>query len=266
MNDPDATNLNLYDSTKPTVYLVHGWLQRYNAPWLVYLKDQWLQNVDCNIISVDWSCLAINYFTAAAINIGIVGKQIGAMTVYLETGGYLEINEVTCFGHSLGAHSCGMAGKYVFYNTNTKIAVIYGSDPAGPCVTIPSQNPDDYRLIATDATYVEVYHCTAGTVGVNLDCGVVDIYFNLGIIPQCGCVAPVEVDAITKCQIFCDHENCNLYFIYSLNANNIFKAYKISGYNYFIYSLLYLSPNQCPLVDPNISNPSLVVGIHGNHQ
>lgn len=131
------------------------------------------------------------------------------------------------FGHSLGAHVAGLSGKYINNLQTTKIGIIFASDAAGVCVTQPEVNPCNFRLCSTDASFVEVFHCTDRTIGVDMSFGDADIYFNTGTNVQCGCTLLMidgEIDQITKCEPLCSHENCNLYFIYSLQTKSIFRG------------------------------------------
>lgn len=217
-------NLDFYIESNPACFLINGWLQSYNASWVQFVKNQWIKNDSCNVIVVDWVCISVNYYTAATKDIKTVGNYIGEMIQSLAVRKNLRISDTTIFAHSIGAHVAGLCGKYINSFNGSQIGVIYASDPAGPCITSPSLNPPNFRLVSTDAAYVQVLHCSAGVIGVNLLCGDADIYFNKGTNVQCGCGNRVAIDYITKYEPLCSHENCNLYFAYSLDPNNIFSA------------------------------------------
>lgn len=128
----------------------------------------------------------------------------------------------------MGAHVAGFCGKYINSLNQSQIGVIYATDAAGPCITYPNLNPENFRLVSTDASYVQVLHCTDGTFGVNVACGDADVYFNKGTKSQCGCGFWKEMDYIIACEPMCSHENCNLYFAYSLDVTNVFSAKQIN--------------------------------------
>lgn len=88
--------------------------------------------------------------------------------------------DLLIFGHSLGAHICGVAGKNV---KSMRIPVIIGLDPAYPFVTKDNINS---RLHITDAEYVQVMHTNAGHLGLPYPVGHADFYPNWGRI-QPGC-------------------------------------------------------------------------------
>lgn len=222
--------MGLYDTSLPTYFIIHGWTNTYDAKPLLFLKKQWLKNFNANIISVDWSCKANDYFKAATINVKTVGDYIGQMILHLLKNYNLKLSEIIVFGHSMGAHIAGFCGKYVMSHSldGEKIAYIAASDPAGPCFTLPNINPASFRLDALDALYVQVLHCTDGLTGTLEPLGSANVYFNKGTNIQCGCGIPAETDYVNQCEPFCSHNNCLLYFIYSLTETNNFKAKKIA--------------------------------------
>lgn len=265
-------NMVYYNKKLPTYFIIHGWDNTYDAPPLIFLKKQWLKNVDANIISVDWSCLATDYFKAATVNIQTVGFHIGKMILYLVKQYGLNLIDTIVFGHSMGAHIAGFSGKYIISNSGEKLGYIAASDAAGPCITFPIVNEADFRLDPSDATYVQALHCTDELTGTKEKLGSANIYFNKGISIQCGCGVPLESDYVNSCVPFCSHNNCLLYFIYSLTKTNIFKAKQITNYNsalqYFLFNII--SSPFCPLnIDKFYADSSstyMQVGIQGKER
>lgn len=74
---------------------------------------------------------------------------------------------------NLGAHIAGMAGK----QTNGRIQVIFGLDPAGPLFSLNSPNE---RLDANDAVYTEGLRTNAGDMGFAEPLAHADFYVNWG--------------------------------------------------------------------------------------
>lgn len=62
---------------------------------------------------VDWSRLsALPCYTAAVHNMKTVAKCVATMLAHLRTSG-LNVDQLTCVGHSLGAHVCGIVANYL---------------------------------------------------------------------------------------------------------------------------------------------------------
>jgi len=71
-------------------------------------------------------------------------------------------------GHSLGAHICGYAAKWLKTRTAGKLPRISALDPAGPMFQFlddPALN--EIRVWKEDAEIVEVFHSNAGDLGVD---------------------------------------------------------------------------------------------------
>lgn len=264
-------NMEFYNTSLPTYFIIHGWNNTYNAKPLIFLQKQWLKNFKANVISVDWSCLATDYFKASTVNIQTVGFYIGKFILYLLENFGLKLSEVIVFGHSMGSHIAGCSGKYVKNNSvgGEKIGYIAASDASGPCTTLPTVNQAEFRLDPSDATYVQALHCTGGTTGTTAMLGTSNVYFNEGIEGQCGCGVPLESDYVNICPPFCSHNNCLLYFIYSLTKTNNFKAKQITSLvsgeniNYLVYNIVSFCALNIQSFYANASSTYMQVGIHG---
>lgn len=81
---------------------------------------------------------------------------------------------MTCVGHSLGAHICGMVSNHL----TTKQHKIIGLDPARPLIEQHASR--DYRLTRDDATNVQIIHTNAGTLGQESLTGSLDLCINGG--------------------------------------------------------------------------------------
>ena len=102
---------------------------------------------------------------------------------------------LTCMGHSLGAHSCGMAGKILFAGVTLtastgvkkKLDKIIALDPAGPTFDRQLKKTTlkvNWRLMKTDAVFVYGLHTAAqGNLfnpGSMTPVGHLDVYPNQG--------------------------------------------------------------------------------------
>ncbi|XP_055850859.1 phospholipase A1-like [Episyrphus balteatus] len=125
----------------------------------------------------------------------------------------MRFDTLTLFGHSMGAHVAGFAGKNV---KRGKIHAIFGMDPALPL--FPYNDPTR-RLAATDAEYVESIHTNGGDWGFYQPIGQTAFYPNGGKY-QPGC----ENDS----NQFCSHIRAGLFMIEAINSlgTNDFLAVK----------------------------------------
>jgi pancreatic triacylglycerol lipase len=99
--------------------------------------------------------------------------RVGAQFLdFLASNRFIDYNECTVVGYSLGAHLAGMVGKNV---RNGKIDTIIGLEPAG--LLFDLNNPTT-RLATTDAYYVEVIHTNGWDLGIGDPIGHADFYPN----------------------------------------------------------------------------------------
>lgn len=77
------------------------------------IKDAYLERKDVNVIVMDWSSLShsILYFPSKW-STRRIGKHLGQFISFLVANG-VDISQVHCIGHSLGAHICGYAGSSI---------------------------------------------------------------------------------------------------------------------------------------------------------
>lgn len=82
-----------------------------------FLKIIWftayLNNGKYNVFMVDWGKLsAIPCYAASVHNLKPVAKCMAVMLTHLRAAG-LDVDQLTCVGHSLGAHLCGIMANYL---------------------------------------------------------------------------------------------------------------------------------------------------------
>lgn len=188
--------------TNPFVFILHGWQEKYDAPWMLNMGALWVQYHEVNVCLVDWSLLAASdYFTVSKINIYIVGLYINSFIQYLNLAIQLEWADVKCVGLGLGAHTCGNLGL----TSTGKLGAIYGLDPSGPWFGFPYVACNDRRLDATDAGQVLVIHTSAPIYGYAYNCGHEDFYPNYGTVPQPGCIYPFSQESDSPDVVICSH-------------------------------------------------------------
>lgn len=185
-------NVTYFRRNKPFKIVTHGYLNCADHPWMTRMKSAYLQKDDCNIIQLNWAKGSIlPYPTSAGYSKDLGGYIAKLMKELNETMGVPYYN-MHCIGHSLGAHICGFAGKYI-NSINYTISRITGLDPAGPLFTKASQ---DQRLNRTDAAFVDVIHTDIRKYGLAMPLGTIDFYPNGGEAPQPGCFTVDKVKDI----------------------------------------------------------------------
>ncbi|XP_050673968.1 inactive pancreatic lipase-related protein 1-like [Leptidea sinapis] len=192
-----------FNAANDVKIITHGWFSSNNASWLEDMKDTFLQDMDLNVITVDWSSLAQNIlYPASALATRHVGKKVARLINALKRSYSIKSDMVHLIGHSLGAHVMGYAGSYT---QDDPVFRITGLDPARPLFEVPKL-PDKYILDKSDAVFVDVIHTDAGVLGFSSNCGHVDFFPNGGKPIQPGCTGNiVEQEA-------CSHgRSCDLF-------------------------------------------------------
>ncbi|XP_037521523.1 phospholipase A1 [Rhipicephalus sanguineus] len=195
-----------FSRAKPLFILVHGWLESAYAPWAQSIKDALLNEVDGNVVVVDWSGLAATTYANAAANTAAVGRTLALVMQRLVQEFPLSAALVHAIGYSFGAQVSGFFGRNLKKNTGTLIARITALDPAGPLF-----NETDVCVCPEDAAFVDVIHTSGGykhqpwQLGLLRPTGHVDFYVN-GAKNQPGCYGST----------LCDHMRAPILFLESL--------------------------------------------------
>ncbi|XP_037933224.1 phospholipase A1-like [Teleopsis dalmanni] len=171
----------IYNPLKPTVFSIHGWLSNKDSDENKIIVPAKLEQEDCNVIVVDYSLVLSEQSTEDIAS--YVGAKVADFILLLYTYFDVKISNIHVVGFSMGAQTSGFVGQFVYKSTGEKIAKITGLDPAGGMY---NSLPEDERLSADDAHFVEVIHTNGGIVGYYAPCGHADYYPNGGRI-QPGC-------------------------------------------------------------------------------
>jgi len=236
-DDPDTIRYSKFDPTRPTQFLVHGFIDDGTVRWMKRLTANLLDHGDYNVIIVNWGGGSMPMYSQATSNTRVVGLEIGHMvnTMIKEFG--VDPADVHCIGHSLGSHTCGYAGEQI-----QGLGRITGLDPAEPYF---QYLPSNVRLDETDAKFVDAIHTDAKTIlllgyGMLQPVGHLDFYVNGGS-GQPGCdPANIAIDAITEDMVngvrelgACNHLRAIEFFIDSLVQGLTYVGYECADNDIF---------------------------------
>lgn len=173
----------LFDKTKPTKIITHGFVNDGNSPACLELKDSYLEYHDVNVIIVDWGPISKNpIYMVPLSKVKSVGEFCGMFGDNLISLG-VDPKSIHIIGHSLGAHVSGVCSRSI---RKGKIARVTGLDPAGPGFSPPIISNSELR--PTDADFVDSIHTCMGIYGVAFSNSQADFYPNGGIPPMPGCI------------------------------------------------------------------------------
>lgn len=211
----DAASFPSYfDSSKPIVFLIHGWNNDYQSSLNVIVTPALLNHADVNVIVVDWSKIANKNYLTAAWAVNDIGEFVAQFADSLSTLYNVKRSQMNCIGHSLGAHVCGSLGA----SLNGEIDQIIGLDPASPLFTVSNT---DGRVDTTDSQFVHIIHTSGGFLGFKSSIGHAD-YFPNGGSSQPGC----GIDLVGSCA----HSRAYQFFADSLN-NGQFVSRQCDSYS-----------------------------------
>ncbi|KAJ3626153.1 hypothetical protein MTP99_016671 [Tenebrio molitor] len=223
VNGTTADIGKIFDKSKPTKFVTHGWLSSGIADTCVKIKNGFLQKYDANVFIMDWSEISGNviYPIPMAATKG-VGEYYSEFINNLVDSG-VDPQTIHLVGHSLGAHVSGFAARRV----KGKIGRVTGLDPALPGFNSP-ELVDGGHLNKSDADFVDVIHTCAGYLGMKMSIGDADFYPNGGSVPQPGCGSVFEMIEA------CSHGRSWEYFAASLVSSIPFMAYRCDSFDTFL--------------------------------
>ncbi|XP_045529146.1 phospholipase A1 [Pieris brassicae] len=166
--------------TRKNVFIIHGFNGTHSKTPMSFIRNAYLWRNDYNVFMVDWSELSrFPCYLSALANMRLAAQCSAQLYSYLTQSGVLA-KMITCVGHSLGAHICGMMSGHLTEKQNK----IIGLDPARPLVS--EYGSREFRLSRDDANVVQVVHTNAGFLGESGQIGHVDFCVNGGRL-QPGC-------------------------------------------------------------------------------
>ncbi|KAH8285738.1 hypothetical protein KR018_001808 [Drosophila ironensis] len=190
-----------FSKKRETVFLIHGFNGTAIDVHLQFLRDGNRRNPfyamrselnapifvftaylsrDFNVITVDWRPLTrYPCYLHSLINTRLTAQCTAQIYAFLTHYG-AERERITCVGHSLGAHICGMISNHL---TRKQYRII-GLDPARPLIERKKSNT--FRLSHDDASVIQVIHTNAGYLGQEDNTGHLNYCINGGRVqPFC---------------------------------------------------------------------------------
>ncbi|XP_076241015.1 phospholipase A1-like [Calliopsis andreniformis] len=251
-NNVQGVKVNSQDNQIPlawgkVVFVIHGFVAQANQSSIYDLTRALVQQEHVNVFSVNWDDAACNgglsltdtlAYNSAVKNVPTVGEDVAKFIVRLQQKFGVKIQDIVLFGHSLGAHIAGFAGKAVQRMTNQKLQQIIGMDPAGPSFR---GNSCSNRLCVTDARFVQALH-TSRILGYHDAIGNVDFYFHGGT-HQPGCILTT-----------CDHSRSVFYATQAVYNPQCFLGTRWQLDSSNILSTSQCNPNICSYVGLNAPN------------
>ncbi|XP_056633533.1 pancreatic lipase-related protein 2-like [Diorhabda sublineata] len=220
IDDEESLRKSHFNFSEPTVIFFHAFFESYQSTPGRLIRTAFLQRKDYNVLFVDAQRLEAGpWYLTAAKNTMVVGKYTAKFVDYLVSKG-LHLPSLHLTGLSLGAQMAGVCAQTV---KSGRIRRITGMDPAGPLF---AKWPNDVKLDAGDADFVDVIHSDAGIFGYPTSVGHVDFWPNRGIAPQPGCTVK-EIEARNPGSLieplFCSHWRSYQFFAESVINPDAFR-------------------------------------------
>ncbi|XP_061729918.1 phospholipase A1 isoform X1 [Cydia pomonella] len=202
----DLLDVYGWKRSRKNVLIIHGFNGTHSKSPMSFLRDAYLSRKDYNVFMVDWSPLSrFPCYLSALSNLRLTAQCTAQLYSYITQAGAMA-KMITCVGHSLGAHVCGMASEHL----TKKQYKIIGLDPARPLAS--AYGSSQYRLTRHDAHVVQVIHTNAGFLGESGLIGHADFCVNGGRT-QPGCQG--HFMRIARCS----HFMSSCYFAASVRQN-----------------------------------------------
>jgi hypothetical protein len=234
----DELNALPLDTSKKTIYLMHGWLDTLDTSrfWWSPIVESVKKNKpqDYQIIFVDWSRgSSSSYYLPAVSNMRVTADMIASsIRTFIDDLGFNPLN-IRLIGFSLGAHLAGFTGKLL--TGRRKLAWITGLEPANAMFEMSSTTGElifssknllksiiiisSGSIYKTDAHYVDIIHSASGNILQGFSkiqpLGHRDYYINGANVPQPGCHNEMPFGAVGAFFSYrrpCSHDRAPLAF------------------------------------------------------
>ncbi|XP_077549645.1 pancreatic lipase-related protein 2-like isoform X2 [Haemaphysalis longicornis] len=222
--DADSFADSKFDSTRPTMFIIHGYLEHGYLKWVLDMSTELLTKDNYNVIVVDWGQAAQPPYTQAVANARMVGALVADMIMHIQDKYSVAGSDFHLIGYNVGAHIAGYAGERV-----KGIGRITGLDPADPYFA----NTDKVvRLDPTDADFVDVIHTGGSTFDASPNRPTVQDYGHLDFYPNGGAPLECQEPGIRR-YVSCNDQRSQQYFTESVNSDCPFYGFACDSYANF---------------------------------
>uniref|UniRef100_A0A4X2M4Q8 Triacylglycerol lipase n=1 Tax=Vombatus ursinus TaxID=29139 RepID=A0A4X2M4Q8_VOMUR len=236
-SDPSNIEASNFKTHRKTRFIIHGFLDTGEESWAIDMCKKILQVENVNCFCVDWKKGSRTRYVQAANNIRVVGAETAYLINVLSTEFGYSPSNIHTIGHSLGAHVAGEAGRRL----QGQIGRITGLDPAEPCF---QNTPEEVRLDASDAMFVDVIHTDAAAMLPNLGLGMSQLTGHLDFFPNGGKQMPgcqknilstiIDINGIwegSRDFAACNHLRSYKYYSESILQPDGFLGYPCTSYD-----------------------------------
>ncbi|KAM9070049.1 inactive pancreatic lipase-related protein 1-like isoform 2-T4 [Sarcophilus harrisii] len=251
-SEPSTIEDSNFKTDRKTRFIIHGYIDKGEENWLLDMCKNMFQVEEVNCICVDWKGGSQTTYSQAANNIRVVGAEVAKMIKVLSTNYQYPPSKVHIIGHSIGAHAAGEAGRRI-----PGLSRITGLDPAESSF---EGAPEEVRLDASDALFVDVIHTDSAPLIPNLGFGTTELVGHLDFFPNGGKEMPgckknilsqiVDIDGIwagTRDFVACNHLRSYKYYADSILEPDGFTAFPCVNYKAFTTQKCFPCPEKgCP--------------------
>ncbi|XP_055308493.1 phospholipase A1 member A-like isoform X2 [Sitodiplosis mosellana] len=159
-----------WNADKENVIFIHGYAAGDGSPPTLIMQEAFIQSGEYNFFMIDYGPVSrAPCYVSLVQNIKYVSNCVASYLKNFMNSG-MQKQSITCIGHSIGAHGCGLLRRYLGF----RLKKIIGLDAALPLIS------DTDRLSWRDATFVQTIQTNAGYYGDIGSIGHLDVCINNG--------------------------------------------------------------------------------------
>lgn len=108
----------LWDDNKENIIFVHGYAGGDDSPPTRIVRDAFIQSGQFNFFMIDYGPVSrAPCYVSLVQNIKYVSYCVASyLRDFLNSG--MKKKSITCIGHSMGAHGCGLLRRYLGFRIN----------------------------------------------------------------------------------------------------------------------------------------------------
>lgn len=107
-----------WSEKKENILFIHGYAAGDNSPPTLLMRDAFIQNGQYNFFMVDYGPVSrAPCYVSLVQNIQYVSNCVASyLKAFFNSG--MPKKSITCIGHSMGAHGCGLLKRYLGFRIN----------------------------------------------------------------------------------------------------------------------------------------------------